>query len=721
MQNYTRTDYAQVGTTNRGCMRVIPADKDKDFDLIVVGGQNGSLICLSRKSNDTTIIFKTQPGPPIQSLALGGPASSKKKDKIFVASQNTVRGVNRKGKTFFSMETNMAEVANRMFVRGLDVVLTGRKSYSRYHDTVDSNNYLCTEDIHDVVSLVFEEAWGNRAYTSVLACGNSTLQVIEGNKFDYEVRLDSIPFTVALYMGDGGHTKVLVLYGTKTGRLGLASVPQGSGKVLWEISTTSTACVTTIVCYSVTGGQFPDIIVGKEDGLIEIYTIDETDHAQLFGTFPCEESITGISCGNVASKTETDIIVCTFTGWLFSLSKTSRPMIENLPVAANFNVKMQQLRSEVEELQVKVNEERTRYEQITKTQGGGAGSTFFHSFQVHESFDYSAPHGAYNLTIELVIPIDFVVVQSQLPIRLMEVEKNASVVSEVRQDALNPWPLLASYRCQANVCRLELRVQANEGDWGIINLYVCPKIMPKCAQITTHFIRALSSHQRTHDFDMYRPLNILQFTGTFSIAEAHAWLHHLLPNVPSKCPPADTITNNYACAANGGTQLQVVYSKGSAVFRSDCMSTISIIRDKVSEQTMKMQIRVEVVCELNHDSIDHCLKLIDPKLSEMLDIEKQKMFASALKELESNNDDVFSFLSPANAKLLRDHDEIYQKSEGINIEESGVLAVFENLALSRAKLTGKSTKGKVEAIRNLVENDYSLENMKALFKKMGNE
>ncbi|PIC40358.1 hypothetical protein B9Z55_011728 [Caenorhabditis nigoni] len=486
MSNYSRTDFAQVGTTNRGCMKVIPADKEKDFDLIVVGGQNGSLICLSRKSNDTTIVFKTPPGPPIQSLALGGSPANKKKDKVFFASGNQVRGVNKKGKIFFSMETTMAETANRMFVKGVDVVLTGRKSYSRYHDTQDSNNYLCTEDIHDVVSLVYEEAWGAREYTSVLACGNSTLQVIEGNNLGYEVRLESIPFTVSLFMGDGGFSKTLVLYGTKSGRLGLASVPQKGGKIVWEIQTTSSACVTTIVCYTVTGGEFPDIIVGKEDGLIEIYVIDETDHAHLYGTFACEESITGISCGHVASKTETDIIVCTFTGWLFSLAKTSRPLIENLPVAANFSVKMQQLRSEVEELQSKVNEERLRYEEITKRQGGGAGSTFFHAFQVHENFEYSPVHNAYNLTIELVIPIDFVVVQSQLPIRLMEVEKNASVVSEVHQDGLNPWPLLASYRCQANVCRLELRVQANEGDSGVINLYVCPKIMPKCAQKKTY-------------------------------------------------------------------------------------------------------------------------------------------------------------------------------------------------------------------------------------------
>lgn len=146
-------------------------------------------------------------------------------------------------------------------------------------------NYLCTEDIHDVVSLVFEEAWGSREYTSVLACGNSTLQVIEGNSLAYDLKLDSVPFTCSLFMGDGGHTKMMVLYGTKSGRLGLASLPQGGGRVVWEIDTSSGACVTTIVCYPVTGGQFPDIILGKEDGLIEIYTIDETDAPHLFGTF----------------------------------------------------------------------------------------------------------------------------------------------------------------------------------------------------------------------------------------------------------------------------------------------------------------------------------------------------------------------------------------------------------------------------------------------------
>lgn len=142
--NYQRTDFAQVSTTNRGCMRIVPGDLKKgQLDRVIskfiqtfsklnfkiaVGGQNGCVVCLVRKNNDTQILFKTQPGPPIESLCLGG-ALGTIQDKvklnkikynensqfwIFVASDTNVRAINKKGKIFFSFDTNMAEPARKM-------------------------------------------------------------------------------------------------------------------------------------------------------------------------------------------------------------------------------------------------------------------------------------------------------------------------------------------------------------------------------------------------------------------------------------------------------------------------------------------------------------------------------------------------------------------------------------------------------------------------------
>jgi hypothetical protein len=72
-----------------------------------------------------------------------------------------------------------------------------------------------------------------------------------------------------------------VLYGTKNGRLGLVDLKQTSGTILWETSSKSSACINAIYCHRITNDTYPDLIVGKEDGLIEIFAVDELDNASF--------------------------------------------------------------------------------------------------------------------------------------------------------------------------------------------------------------------------------------------------------------------------------------------------------------------------------------------------------------------------------------------------------------------------------------------------------
>ncbi|PIO61197.1 hypothetical protein TELCIR_17288 [Teladorsagia circumcincta] len=48
--------------------------------------------------------------------------------------------------------------------------------------------------------------------------------------------------------------------------------------------------------------------------------------------------------------------------------------------------------------------------------------------------------------------------------------------------------------------------------------------------------------------------------GNFSLAEAHSWLSMIVPGVPSKPPPSDSVTVNYQSTSNAPTQLQANYS-----------------------------------------------------------------------------------------------------------------------------------------------------------------
>ena len=93
-----------------------------------------------------------------------------------------------------------------------------------------------------------------------------------------------------------------------------------------------------------------------------------------------------------------------------------------------------------------------------------------------------------------------------MQVDLLDVERNSAVVS---YSACRPEDgnfLLATYRCQANTTRLEIKVTTNtphhitiniititiititqvrtiEGQYGTLTAYVTPRLQPKCCQV----------------------------------------------------------------------------------------------------------------------------------------------------------------------------------------------------------------------------------------------
>ena len=123
--------------------------------------------------------------------------------------------------------------------------------------------------------------------------------------------------------------------------------------------------------------------------------------------------------------------------------------------------------------------------------------------------------------------------------------------------------LLATYRCQANTTRLEIKIRTIEGQYGMLQAYVTPRLQPKCCQVVStmalgnmfyllhipsvpttqvqrYQIKPLSLHMRTHKFDETRPANTLRLKGQFSLAEMHTWVGFCLPEVPEKPPSGET-------------------------------------------------------------------------------------------------------------------------------------------------------------------------------------
>ncbi|VDN39116.1 unnamed protein product, partial [Gongylonema pulchrum] len=308
--------------------------------------------------------------------------------------------------------------------------------------------------------------------------------------------------------------------------------------------------ITSIHCYPLTGGSCPDIIIGKEDGLIEIYTVDDSDQATFYKSYQCEECVVSVQCGRVSSASFDEIVVCTYTGWVFALTTepVSKPRADAFSaLSPQIEVKVQQLRNELEELEQKVVEERQRYHELTLQDQSGATS-MIPRFAIQDQCKLDRDLACYAIVIELIVPIDYILLQSDVAVELLDVEKNSASKNA----------LLATYRCQSSTTRIEIRIRSIEGQYGSLLAYICPKIHPKMCQVRTYEIKPLSLHERVHQFDSSRPLSTLRITGNFTVAEAHQWLCFLVSEVPDRVPPQDSITFNFA-SVFVGTQMQASY------------------------------------------------------------------------------------------------------------------------------------------------------------------
>lgn len=94
--------------------------------------------------------------------------------------------------------------------------------------------------------------------------------------------------------------------------------------------------------------------------------------------------------------------------------------------------------------------------------------------------------------------------------------------------------MLATYRCQVDVNRLDLKFRTIEGHHGILQTFITPNIQPKVSQLQEYFLKPLSLHMRIHSFNVERPHNCLILKGSFSHAEIHNWINNCIPEVPEK-------------------------------------------------------------------------------------------------------------------------------------------------------------------------------------------
>ncbi|XP_064637282.1 Bardet-Biedl syndrome 7 protein homolog isoform X2 [Lineus longissimus] len=713
--NLSRVDYVQVGITSQKSMRLLPSGGKKDaLQKVAVCDQNGVLQCFGMKRSETQHVFKTLPSTnKLTRMELGGPVGQPR-EKIFVACGSEVRGYTRRGKQFLGFDTNLTENINSMHVEGSDLFTCGSYIFNHYRDCKDVNYFLCGDKINDVICLPTEKV---TEVTPVLACQDRVLRVLQNSELLYEVEVPGPPSCLCLYGNHGGDEGNELLYGTADGKIGLVQISRKFDRVSpnhrWVVPNEKrSGGVLSLDNYDITADGVLDLLVGRDDGLVEVYGYDEADEPVKRYSTLCSESVTAVQGGVVASAGYDEVICSTYAGWVLGL--TTEPLTKAAGPSEVFidrdtHNKVVNMKSDLEELQQKVLKEREKYQSTAQSKNAVSAVP---KFNINDKYVLDREDASYTLSLEVQMAIDNVLLQSDVPIDLLDVDKNSAVVSYSQCDPEQGNFLLATYRCQANTTRLELKVRSIEGQYGMLQAYVTPRLQPKICQVKQYHIKPLSLHQRMHVFDEEKPHNTLKLTGNFSLAEMHSWVCFCLPELPERTPAGDSCTFQFTSTFLN-TQLQCCYRKGDALFRSDNISTISILKDVLTKEATKKKIRLDITYDINEESIPHTLQLIHPKLEYQLLLAKKVQLIDALKELQVHENDT-SFMSPEYQQILKDADSLQAEYKRQPCHLERLYGMITDLFIDKFKFKGQNVKTRVPVLLEVLDN-YDLNTLIGFF------
>ncbi|XP_020292035.1 Bardet-Biedl syndrome 7 protein homolog isoform X3 [Pseudomyrmex gracilis] len=580
----SRIDYTTVGVTSRGTTVIFPPNEaTKQPQKFAVADHDGILHIYGVKKGELQLSFKSLPGPKIHKMVLGG-SLDMTRDKIFLAYGNSVKGFTKKGKLFLEFDTSLIDPISALYVLGPDLAACARDLYHRYRDCKDADSYLAGETLHDVVLLSGDY---NVVY-AILACADCAVRVLHGTTSPTVLRLPSAPTVLSVYREGELYSRDRVLVGTADGRIGLLILQSNKTlRITWLLTSTGSG-ITSLDTYQLQDGI--DILVGRQDGIVEVYTFpDEDMTSTLRYHYNAGESISTVVGGIIGIANYPEVLVTTYSGRVFGLTTSPPGLLE----AGQSDVGMARLKQEIQQLQERLNEEK-------ESSGFMPDPLAPLILAVNYKMMLNKEDASYSLYVELDASIDNVLIQSDTPVDLLETENNSAVVSLSACDPREGNFVLATYRCQINTNRLEMRFRSIEGQPGTLQIYVTSQVQPKRCRKISAPIYALSLHVRQYEENdatqLSGPFNELKLNGNFTIAEMHAWLSMALPDVPERPHIHENEAVLTYVSSFIGTVLRCKYKKGSALFLGENISSIIILRDILTKEATKRKIKLDVFC-----------------------------------------------------------------------------------------------------------------------------
>ncbi|KAL0839587.1 hypothetical protein ABMA28_016276 [Loxostege sticticalis] len=599
----SRIDYTICGITYPDTLKILPGPAPRAQQKFVIGDKNGVLQCLSIKDEEPVVQFKTLPGKPITSVQLAsiyGTAS----DKIFAASGNEVKGYTRKGKVFLTIETSVSETITSMSVLGGDLILCSGRTVTCYRDLRELHSYICEDRVLDIAAFVAPNSTRIRLLALV---ANKGAVILENGQLVTHAAISSGPSRLAI--PQSLHTSdIRAFYGAADGCIGL---------IAYEDSVLTNKCLMdgrglgSVVCMGwFLGNGGTHLAVGRHDGSIQLYLIDMENFAEkprLKFTYFCGEPVTSVAGGCIGSD-EHELLATTFSGRIFALRsrrQVSGSSLSNLPLDA-LTARRSKLETEVARLEKQTANEREKYQRSTRSLQAGLSAPPLLDIQCEISG--ATGDGWQEARITSAVPLDMLFIYCS---QKLDMQTDSAAVLSVCSSQGTTQDLLATVRCQAGTRRLWVKMRQSlhsavrTSESVKVLIYALPAGAPRVARLIPLRLPVLpyySQHEHPELDNETRSWCQVRVSGSFSVAEMTSWLTEALPGDLPRPSSNVVFARSHTLLK---TFLVCQYQRGNAVFKSDNISTIAILRDMISNCSVEKSIRVEISCEIPGEC---CLK-----------------------------------------------------------------------------------------------------------------
>uniref|UniRef100_T1GR45 Bardet-Biedl syndrome 7 protein homolog n=1 Tax=Megaselia scalaris TaxID=36166 RepID=T1GR45_MEGSC len=672
----TRIDYGNIGTSSANCLKLIPNEYKKQ-QKVVVGDLDGSLQFFSIKKSEAQIAYQSYVGKKVACIQLGG-APGTTMDKVFVATDNVVKGYNKKGKMFLSFDTNLTENIKCMYVSGTDLITCGNHVYSHYRDCKDVGTYLCGDTIVDVVAL----------------CQIIVLRVLEHCRVRQTIELESVP--TVLHVPRSFPTD-RILCGFADGKVSIFYFGNFTGDVKQEVlikNELNSSAITCLDTYDLDGEGKDQLIIGRRDGTVQIYTMPmgnelDVEPRQIYKeVFP--ESISAIQAGCVYSNGFIEIVVLSYNGSIFglttqviSVSLSDKEVIKKIvkrPDDTNA-IESQVIEGNDENQTISLVKPKENYKINSQLMNLGVSST--NLLDITSQLNLSQESGTMNLFLEIPYSIETVTLQSEVSLELAYFDKSIGEI--IDSSTPTGYQFSAKITLKTETNRFEANFQTIEGQYG----------------------------------NQDRPYNTLSLKGSFSLAEIHNWLEQCIPEIPEKLGGANEPNKFYFKNVLIGSLLECKFSKGQANFKSDNLTTISILKDFLTKEATKKRIKLEISPEINNASIPHILKLVAPKIIDFLHIRKELKFLRALRQVDIKTEEDFNCLMPEYQSILNRAEEIEAAAaKHIPTELNRYFGILTDYYIDCFKFKGIFVKDRVNQLLEVLD-EFELDKVIAFFNNSG--